>query len=760
MGEGASQEPLDQGNNVNIFEDIDILAEDLCLFDQLFPGCELNLIQTLVKITRIYKRRSLSKAVLGDFIELIDEILPKPHKFPPTKYKYLQIVQQLSPSGEEPIIEYSCGNCLNVYGVSDLKSCPKCNETKTAVCVTNDLESSIRHMFEFRGLASLIEKEHGRRANLRRDVIYDIHSGLVARKIEKKSIWDLMVIFNTDGFPYANSNNKQLWPIFLSISDIQPSLRPKFMLLASLWFSPVKPNLIKYVTPFAQKMANLESKGFNWTHPITKETVTSRVYVVSSTMDSQARPPVTNTNYFSAESGCDFCEHPGQMMEVGKGRARVYSYYKIINGQKKRVEPILRTAERIIEQAEFVFGDEEKRKREEAGIPHPEHEKGIKGYSPFMLLANFDIVNSVSTDYLHSGLIGITKRWIKNIISSKNHSKPFYVGKMKNVINSRIAKLKVPSFVTRLPRSLDLLAFWKASEYRNFLFFYSLPCLYKILPVKYFDHHCLLVESIYTLNKSEIFPSDLRRAKNLITKYCSEYGDLYGLEEETFNVHLLNHYYSCVINSGPLWATSTFQFESQNGIMRTSIHGTMNVAQELVATSKIHCALYTMEYISEIETIRYGDRIIFLGAHQSIQAISNVEVLQYLPKIAKEYNENSNTFKFYERVRINGIIYTTESYSRATKTCTHYLVTGGSGPDVKLKCMYFLLCGNNQLVIGKRVILNEPKFVTQSGDAVNHLKPFVVTKTILHEKLNIVKSPLVNIFDMLAEPPNLHEINL
>lgn len=114
------------------------------------------------------------------------------------------------------------------------------------------------------------------------------------------------------------------------------------------------------------------------------------------------------------------------------------------------------------------------------------------------------------------------------------------------------------------------------------------PCLYKILPQKFLDHHALLVEAIFTLCKSKITPTDIGRAKLYLEKYCSQYSRFYGSTEETFNLHMLLHYTSSVESIGPLWATSTFLFESANGTMRTSIHGTMNVGMEMINSAKIH----------------------------------------------------------------------------------------------------------------------------------------------------------------------------
>lgn len=117
---------------------------------------------------------------------------------------------------------------------------------------------------------------------------------------------------------------------------------------------------------------------------------------------------------------------------------------------------------------------------------------------------------------------------------------------MSDVLDKKIESIRVPSFVNRTPRGVHDLSFWKASEFRNWLFFYSLPCLDGILENKYLQHHSLLVEAIYTLNKAKIPRMELEHCRKLLIQYCSEYAALYGKFEQTFNLHMLLHYVNSV----------------------------------------------------------------------------------------------------------------------------------------------------------------------------------------------------------------------
>lgn len=57
---------------------------------------------------------------------------------------------------------------------------------------------------------------------------------------------------------------------------------------------------------------------------------------------------------------------------------------------------------------------------------------------------------------------------------------------------------------------------------------------------------------------------------------------LYGAANASFNVHLLMHLAASVRNWGPLWATSTFPFESFNGTLLRFFSGTTHVPTQIV----------------------------------------------------------------------------------------------------------------------------------------------------------------------------------
>lgn len=135
----------------------------------------------------------------------------------------------------------------------------------------------------------------------------------------------------------------------------------------------------------------------------------------------------------------------------------------------------------------------------------------------------------------------------------------------------------------RLPRSVTCRKYWKASEFRNFLLYYSVPCLRGILPTEYYNHLLFLVHGIYTLLKGSISIEELTTAHISVSTFHKQFQDLYGLRNMRYNLHLLNHIAQCVLDWGPLWANSAFGYEDGNRMRMKLFHGTQGVSVQITS---------------------------------------------------------------------------------------------------------------------------------------------------------------------------------
>lgn len=276
----------------------------------------------------------------------------------------------------------------------------------------------------------------------------------------------------------------------------------------------------------------------------------SKVHALICSSDSVACAQIRNTKQFNGEYGCDFCYHKGGP----------YSHIS--------PEPPLRSESEHFDHAM-------------AATPQ-QPVMGVKGPSPLMKLSKFQMVNGFVPEYQHSVCLGVTRQLTTLWLDSRNNAKPWYIGTKSEMIDKLLLAIKPPVELTRVPRSVKEKKYWKASEWRSFLLFYALPVLSGILSKKYLNHLFLLVFGVYTLLQENIQIVDINNAEKALKKFVMEFEKLYGRENMTFNLHLMTHISASVRNWGPLWATSTFSFESFNGTLLKFFNGTTYVQDQII----------------------------------------------------------------------------------------------------------------------------------------------------------------------------------
>lgn len=159
-------------------------------------------------------------------------------------------------------------------------------------------------------------------------------------------------------------------------------------------------------------------------------------------------------------------------------------------------------------------------------------------------LRHFDLVNSISPEYMHMTLLGVSKSvlkfWLK--VSVTLHTN-------LNEVEDRIKQNEVPSEICREPRALADVKHWKgatilyfdfavildmffnfcvASEYRAWILFYALPVLSGILEADYYQHFALVAVALWLLLQSTVSLEDIDKAESLIQEICSQFSVLYG----------------------------------------------------------------------------------------------------------------------------------------------------------------------------------------------------------------------------------------
>ena len=193
--------------------------------------------------------------------------------------------------------------------------------------------------------------------------------------------------------------------------------------------------------------------------------------------DLPAKAAVLCAKQFNGERDCAVCIHPGERLTNG---ARIYLPRPYLHHTHKSVLRAAAAAQRTGQAVE-----------------------GVKALSP--LARHMDLVLSIPVDYMHTVLEGVVCMLMKLWFHSSHHHESQYIGRVTSAIDAQLMKQRPPSEFSRPPRSIAKhLNYWKTSELRNWLLYYSLPLLLHHLPPVFWHHYALLVCAIHILLQSEL----------------------------------------------------------------------------------------------------------------------------------------------------------------------------------------------------------------------------------------------------------------
>lgn len=270
------------------------------------------------------------------------------------------------------------------------------------------------------------------------------------------------------------------------------------------------------------------------------------------TADSVARPVLQNRVQYNGYYGCSYCYQLGTYCNSVK-----YSFLEVNSELRTHVSHM----------QDILFAEEKK-----------SFVRGVKGRSAFCKLTTLDMVWSFVLDSMHNGVLGVTVQlwdlWFKLLTPSQ-----------RRLIDDLLLLIKPPRDLYRLPGQLSNKNNWKATQWKAWLFYYSIPILYGILSNEIMEHYALFVNSMYTLSKELITETELDKCEEDLIIFVAKFEQLYGMEAMTFNIHVLLHLVENVRRSGPLWATSAVAFERNIFLLKRALNGPKGAAQQITKKS-------------------------------------------------------------------------------------------------------------------------------------------------------------------------------
>lgn len=539
----------------------------------LYPGASLTVHTTLLLILAFVLSHNLTNQALSDLLSLLNVILLQPHHLPTSTYKFYKY---LKINKAEATRHYYCSACETPLEpgaeVCPNGSCRQQVLQNTPYFLQLSLEQQIQNLFKRPHFYEQIQHRFEQTKQSDRN-IEDIYDGEVYKELAQPGRVlsfpsNVSLLWNTDGIPVFKSSNYAVWPLYFVVNELPYKLRMRKqnILLGGLWFGSSKPNMHVFLRPFWKALSRLELHGTVVQAWGSVQNMVCKVVLLAGTCDLPAKCLVHNSRQYNGFMGCSKCLQPGATLTLGpRSHTHVYPYIP-----ENPTGP-LRSSEQMAEDVRYYM---------ETGNTR----NGVLGPAWFGCLKYFDLVRGTGIDYMHGCLLGVTRRLLSLWLSPQNHQEPFYVGHLCALLDRRLLSIKPTAEVSRVPRSLNDRKHWKASEYRSFLLYYSLPVLQGVLPAENFQHFALLVVSLRKLLSTSISPRDLLESEKLLNLFCKRYAQLYGAKEMTANLHGLLHLTATVKDLGPLWAYSCFFFEGLNGLLLKHVHGTQGIGLQCITT--------------------------------------------------------------------------------------------------------------------------------------------------------------------------------
>ncbi|KAE8741282.1 hypothetical protein FOCC_FOCC013204 [Frankliniella occidentalis] len=672
----------------------------------VYNGCSLTVDEAVLELMNLYLQHSMEKTALGDTLKSLLKFLPKSNNMPKSKHSLLKYVSDLCPLSKERVHFY-CSICHYYLGEEEM-CCTLCG-AESRKFYQLSLADQIKNLFENHGLADEIDKYALQReaAANQEGGINDLCDGSVIKNVKTTGPYNLTLIGHTDGLSLSESSNVSIWPLEFVIAELPPHLRYKYVLISGIWIDESKPNMNSYLKPFVEEISLLNTKGVQWVHPKSQVVHQTSVTVPLFIADAPARAQLQNILSHGGKHCCNICEQkmkklPAEPLQPGvkrKKRRRVFTFEE---------EAVLRTADRMKSQAK----QSRKRQRLEGG--ELKAIKGVKGRSIVESLPGCDRSTVVFPEYMHA-LLCLVKH-LMTILFTK--SGPWNLSNKQDIINEFLENIRVPDFITRIPRSTEYFAKWKANEFRSFLLYYSIIIFSQCMTEEYFQHWMLLVISFYLLLQNSVSDIDIAKSTAMLELFCADFTRLYKADFFTYYVHNLLHLPLIVKRNGPLWSHSAFQFENFNGKLAKFIHGSKHQAKELV---------------------------------NNINLAFGVGILEGR---VKKHIISSNTEAIELKNRVSNCSFTKDE--SALLTATFQEAKRMEYGMIK----YFCEVSDSRVALVQKFDVEHLRSFTLHGTGlvVNHIIPIVISNQINIIQLTDIRCKVIRVGDYLCLRPNTYEM--
>lgn len=589
--------------------------------------------ELLLMILKFSSTNMLSLSAICNLISLINNIFEMPI-LPESRY----LIDKLFNFQDKAQYHAICPTCCKYLGkIKDIGKEIHCDMCDTSITVSKISSSNCFVILDPSIKISNLIKHHqdyynyivNNRVNNSGE-IKDIYDGqcykmFLSSLVENDKKQYVTAIFNTDGAPRFESSQDSIWPIQLQINELPPQDRLKNMITCGMWFGKNKPNMTTFLNIFVEELNLINRNGIECV--IHSEKRMLKLYMLVSCVDAVARAPMQGFVQFNGYYSCGWCLHPGKWVG-GCVRFPILHY----RPADRQVANTKRDGERAAASGIAI--------------------KGVKYVTPLINFPCFNIIDGFVPDYLHCYVSGVAKQITESIIK---------LLKKRDIekLDTLLLQIKVPNQLSRLTRSLTDRHHWKAREWENWVLYYSIPLLRTVVNNTVLEHWSLLVESLHGLLKSSLSIAELDNIDESLYKFVLGVETIYGICAMTYNVHQLLHISNSVYNWGPLWAHSTFSFESGNNKLLRTIHSAKGINNQIIRYANLQCSISILE------------NKIFSSISEATKTFCEDLVGVRIKKCIKNANityfGSGNTIKHDIALRFNFSVYSAKQYDRIVK---------------------------------------------------------------------------------------------
>jgi len=548
--------------------------------ERLCP-CTSSTIDDVVFMTlTLGLRHGLSWQAQIDILQMIRSIY-KDSKIPQSKTTYLK---KLFPKKKDIQYHVFCDGCHSYAGKQSEDTSSKsviCNICSKSLLirspsnsfVTLSIKSQLENFLQDdKFVKNILTYRFNRATNS--GALSDIYDGQVYRELSKdggilSSPFNFSYSYFIDGVAFGKSN-KTIWPIYLTINELPYEERSKYFILAAVYVNSKDPDQSYFLKPFVEEANLLSSEGISWNYK--GKPVNSKIIPMCLIADSVARFQILNMQSFHAFYGCTFCYRRAESVRGGaRFTVGPAAQLRTDDSWKKDLCEVYKLRVKS-DPRDIVF-------------------RGVKGSCTLLHLYYFSITHVV-VDYMHAILPGAVKSHMEFLIEAcgSDHANQVWIG-LDNIrmgkehvvktIDSRMKLIQRSTASRKKIQMLSAMTSWKASEFRSWLLFYAIPCLAGLLKEKYLAHLQLLSTALHMLLQRQIIVKDVEEAHRLLVMYGFYFQKYFGESNMLYNIHLLTHICTGVLNFGPIWGHNSFPYESHNRHLLQLCQSSSNVAYQI-----------------------------------------------------------------------------------------------------------------------------------------------------------------------------------